>query len=581
MADAERSPLPPPPVEGRTGVAYAIFEGGGARGVTHVGAAKALEREQIELIGVAGASAGAIIAALLAAGFTADELFDPVAGTDLLQSRHKTPISLLGESAWAGFTGLRRRATGFNGLRLGVLMILSLLVLFTAIWWLGRWAALMLPALLLLAGAALWPWLRQLLWPLLGQLGLFDTSDMAAELNAILRDKLRDHYHTNGDIGREPPAIVTFGDLDPVEGGVRQCRRLKIVVSDVGSGSVRIFDRTTPGVAVADAVAASAAIPLFFAPPRLRGGPDGVFADGGLVSNLPVWVFARDRKRQERDLEQRIPVIAFKLLDQVSATAANTGRAARLLSHIGRVLRTGIFGSQSVISDVLPDVLIVGLPSRLSTFQFDMTRQLAVGAYNDGYWAAAHSLGRRRLEQEWLGVLLDNIRSGVLSQLPADLRKPATKVRVSLLDPDRRFVRQVDSFRVIASAGMDSDADARLEIDSRSRGAPTAWAEGRPVYVEDLLNGTAKSRHMTRAEDALIWPKLKSLIAVPIYDSQQLSAGESQIPQRILCIDASVKMRALFDQPSFRRWLDEQLVLLSFKEIEEQLNEFTEALQDR
>lgn len=573
--------MPPPPLAGRTEVAYAIFEGGGARGVTHIGAAKALERERIELIGVAGASAGAIIAALLAAGYRADELFDPIAGTDVLQKRQKTPIDLLGGPAWSGYTSLRMRAVAFNAAGLGALSMLGLVALVLAIMVLGKWAVAVLALLILMMGGALWPWLRQLAWPLLRQLGLFGTGAMADELNALLREKLAEHYRANGDIGRTPPDVVTFRDLDPVDGGVGQCRRLKIVVSDIGNGTVRIFDRTTPGVSVADAVAASASIPLFFAPPRLRGGPDGVFADGGLVSNLPVWVFAGDRKRQERDLEQRIPVLAFKLIDTAAAAAAKAGGAARLIAHAGRVVRTGIFGSQSVISDVLPDVLVIGLPSRLTTFQFDMTRELATGAYHDGYVAAATTLGRRRIEQEWLGLLLDDIRSGVLDQLPADVRKPGTKVRVSLLDPDRRFVQQVESFRVIASAGMENDADQRLEIDSRSRGAPTAWSERRPVYVEDLLSGPAKGRHMTRAEDALIWPKLKSLIAAPIFDRQQLAGSEGQIPQRILCIDANIKLRTLFDSPDFRRWIDDQLVLLSLREIEEQLNEFTAPLQVR
>jgi NTE family protein len=45
---------------------FAIFEGGGAKGLAHVGALKAAESRNLEFIGVAGASAGAIIAALVA-----------------------------------------------------------------------------------------------------------------------------------------------------------------------------------------------------------------------------------------------------------------------------------------------------------------------------------------------------------------------------------------------------------------------------------------------------------------------------------------------------------------------------------
>ena len=54
-----------------------IFEGGGAKGFAHVGALKATEERGIQFSEVGGTSAGAIIAALVAAGFKADELYQP------------------------------------------------------------------------------------------------------------------------------------------------------------------------------------------------------------------------------------------------------------------------------------------------------------------------------------------------------------------------------------------------------------------------------------------------------------------------------------------------------------------------
>ncbi|MGG2015560.1 patatin-like phospholipase family protein [Bacillus sp. S10(2024)] len=51
-----------------------VFEGGGVRGIAHVGAICALEEHGYEWERVAGTSAGAIIAALLACGYTGKEL---------------------------------------------------------------------------------------------------------------------------------------------------------------------------------------------------------------------------------------------------------------------------------------------------------------------------------------------------------------------------------------------------------------------------------------------------------------------------------------------------------------------------
>lgn len=53
-----------------------VLSGGGARGLAHVGVLKALGERQIEPDVVAGTSAGAIVAALYGAGYTADEILE-------------------------------------------------------------------------------------------------------------------------------------------------------------------------------------------------------------------------------------------------------------------------------------------------------------------------------------------------------------------------------------------------------------------------------------------------------------------------------------------------------------------------
>jgi len=54
--------------------ADAVFEGGGVKGIGLVGAVKKVEEEGYRFENVAGTSAGAIVAALIAAGYTASEL---------------------------------------------------------------------------------------------------------------------------------------------------------------------------------------------------------------------------------------------------------------------------------------------------------------------------------------------------------------------------------------------------------------------------------------------------------------------------------------------------------------------------
>ncbi len=55
--------------------AFLVFEGGGAKAIAHIGSLAAVEStSEIEIIGAAGTSAGSIIAALVAAGYSSEEL---------------------------------------------------------------------------------------------------------------------------------------------------------------------------------------------------------------------------------------------------------------------------------------------------------------------------------------------------------------------------------------------------------------------------------------------------------------------------------------------------------------------------
>jgi NTE family protein len=59
-----------------------VFEGGGVKGIALVGAYSVLEEEGYEPQNMAGASAGAIVAALIAAGYTSDELKEIISKLD-------------------------------------------------------------------------------------------------------------------------------------------------------------------------------------------------------------------------------------------------------------------------------------------------------------------------------------------------------------------------------------------------------------------------------------------------------------------------------------------------------------------
>lgn len=63
--------LSAPPIEGKVGL---VLAGGGAKGLYHIGVIRALEQNDIPIDYISGTSMGAIIGALYAAGYSADEM---------------------------------------------------------------------------------------------------------------------------------------------------------------------------------------------------------------------------------------------------------------------------------------------------------------------------------------------------------------------------------------------------------------------------------------------------------------------------------------------------------------------------
>lgn len=68
----------------------AVFEGGGSRAIAFIGAIQAMEEEKVEWEGLAGTSAGAVIAALLASGYKSYEIRKHLSELDFSKLRGRT-----------------------------------------------------------------------------------------------------------------------------------------------------------------------------------------------------------------------------------------------------------------------------------------------------------------------------------------------------------------------------------------------------------------------------------------------------------------------------------------------------------
>ncbi|WP_186095806.1 patatin-like phospholipase family protein [Burkholderia gladioli] len=122
--EAPQDPAPIEPGPAPRSV-FLAFQGGGARGISHVGGLAAINALGMKVEGVAGTSAGAIMAALVAAGYRADQLLDPANETHLLQrvadGQFKRATQLFTDKGWSAVWRLRFAAKTLDWLTGGAM----------------------------------------------------------------------------------------------------------------------------------------------------------------------------------------------------------------------------------------------------------------------------------------------------------------------------------------------------------------------------------------------------------------------------------------------------------------------------
>jgi NTE family protein len=239
--------------------AFVAFSGGGAKGLVHVGALQALEARDVRFAGLAGTSAGAIVAALTAAGFRARDLLDPDSGRSVLERlaaidpAFRRATGIFGSGGWMKIWifrwALSRRKLalliGFliwSAPAVGAILLWRVATASALFAWLGGW--------LLLSAAG-----TGVFWGLLG--GLTDLRRFRAALARLLQEQI---------FPDEPDREVKFSDF-----GVDGRPPLKIVSANLSARQLHLVSpEKTPDTPVADAVAASICLPVIFRPWRLN-----------------------------------------------------------------------------------------------------------------------------------------------------------------------------------------------------------------------------------------------------------------------------------------------------------------------
>lgn len=474
--------------------AFIAFAGGGAKGLIHVGALRALEDRNVEVCGLAGTSAGAIVAALKAAGFSSDELLDPDAGLTLLDKLHeidcriKNATDIFGDTGWVRVRFFRWAAShlplfgSFAGaVGVGAISVLIWAGTTQSCWAIALTVILVLSIILLgLQGALI----------LLG--GLADLSRFRSALGVLLQRKM---------FPDDPGRTVTMGDF-----AQNQRPTLKIVSANLSNRRLHLFSpERTPEVPVADAVAASICLPLIFEPWKVGGS---VFVDGGIVSNLPAWPFD-----EERELDPSALTIAIEIADTSNVPVI------RKFNWLPSAIRTALFGSGELNLRVSGQAEQLVLESRLNLLQFDLTLEQARQEVRDARAAAIVRLDRRLFRRPELYRDACEVTRGLAEDvIESALGIQGKRVRVAIAVPDRDYYY---SLRLRFSSGYETDPDEHMLVPINGSVLGAAWqAEESRFELAPFPDEFDLPGEQNRLRRKLRWSELAWQLCIPIFDTE-------------------------------------------------------------
>jgi NTE family protein len=489
---------------------FGIFEGGGVKGFAHIGALKALEEKRVQLVGVAGTSAGAIIASLTAVGYSPDELFNPYIDNKGIFNAELVRL-FASSSEYENFVKMVKDA---NSLPMNNLLKFYLYI----------------------------PYFcfrnRKILSKLIYKKGIFKTDDFIEWLDSLLEEKLNQTALKMGLRSFSRP--IEFNHLNIVrraqshKGVSPILPSLKIIATDISNRKLQVYCadsenalRVENRTSIARAVAASISIPLFFQP-TCNNQSDCV--DGGLLSNFPAWVFDKERI----EFNQLISTFAFKLVERSQRINGNE----IFYNYLKGLLETTISGDEDIHTRRIEGLHIIRVPVATSSFNFGVKSSTKKELYDTGKNSTLQYIEQHEdapLKFSQIANLLEFSHSYIRSIIPVenlignldDFNIEKIHLRVCLILPNA----SLNQLRVSFSFNMDNDADDNLPLDLNCPGAGLCWQTKSHVFGDFQQIIADSNKYHKR----LIRPTLRSLMSVPIRDPRIMLTSEDR-PQKLLGI---------------------------------------------
>eukprot|EP00456_Euglypha_rotunda_P064277 TRINITY_DN5467_c0_g1_i7.p1 TRINITY_DN5467_c0_g1~~TRINITY_DN5467_c0_g1_i7.p1 ORF type:complete len:588 (-),score=16.13 TRINITY_DN5467_c0_g1_i7:491-2254(-) len=461
--------------------AYGIFQGGGAKGYAHVGALKAAEERGINFVRYGGTSAGAIIAALAAAGYHSHELLDaskPIGQRGILDIELSGLLDPNENARIERIFGRSSRLLRLNQPQPEAKPRQP------------RWLSsiIRIAALTTLEVGSI-RLLRK-------QFGFISTDPVVEWLDKLLAAKL----------GCARP--VTFADLN---------MRLKVVAANLTTGKIEKFGFAGDEcLHVATATMASACFPFFFRP-VVYGD---TFIDGGLLSNLPVWLFDDERD----DETAHLPTFGFRLINTLVSSPQNRPLTG-LRSFGGKVFKTALAAGANLEERRIEYYHPIDLDAPVDTLSFSTARAQASSIVEEAKRCVEGYFEREIGPQDPLRMT--QVLGIVANELSAHFDWTGMRVRAHVLLPDKNGRHA----RTIYSYGMDDSADDHLRVRTDADGAGAVFRLKEPVY---LSLGSRKHPEASALKYELgarpHW--VTGLYAIPIFDDLKEWSKDSPVERQ-------------------------------------------------
>lgn len=557
--------------------AVITIQGGGTHGLTLLGQLSAVFQAEFNVLAIAGSSAGAVIAALIWAGWSPHSLRDRLAEF----ARQKTLITLPGAfepannpfdlRAWT--TLCRDIANMCSTAVSGNLQGRGIRALLTKAWMFFGMASLF-----------------GQIAPHYETLGCFRGNSLECNVEKLMREAL-----AGRGCGNNLPATpLTFGDFRALSERHPEIYfpPLLLAATNLGTQDVELInslDQRYENVSVARAVRASAGYPIFFRPVDLPGvTPTSLFIDGGVISNFPAWAFS-DEFREKLHASETYRALAYRpwvhiglrLVDE-DVKPRDGGEVLPIYDDVQlqhpptfiAALRRLLFGQarnrlEDMISSTLARSIIVAQPYEQSGGPDNI---LDIDAINERrvhvMFAAGNRFASTRFQLVSFSTKSDQLIRGILTSivqrahttLDPQGAQPGLRIRANIFLPSRGQLKIVFAANMQNPATGADDSDVAMVFDRPNQGL-TGFCY--TLRLPLICNLGAIQTHvatagqtlfrMTTAQQKLVLRDRTWLSSMPILDPNDMTYRKSLQPSDALALPERFASHfgAMMDGPIF------------------------------